>query len=332
MAIHIRRREFIFTLGGAAAWPVVARAEQPERMRRVGILLAFPESDMLFQAHVRAFREELARLGWAADVNIQFEERWTTDNMDLVRSNAASLVESKPDVIVAQGGRVIPVLLQLTRSIPIVFPGANDPVGTGWVESLARPGGNLTGFAFFELTVFGKMLELLKQIAPATVRAALIFNPDNPNTALYRHLFETYAMPLGIDPIISPVRGLADIGRALEALKQQPNGAALVPTDLTIFAHREQVVSLIARHRLPAIYPERAYVVSGGLISYGADRGAMFRRAAEYVDRILRGEKPGDLPIQQPTKYDLVLNLKTAKALVLEVPDRLLIAADEVIE
>ena len=329
----MNRRQFITLVGAAtAAWPLAARAQQGGRMRRVGLLLPYPPSDVEIQARVRAFRDELSRLGWMKNDNIQFDERWTTDNMDLVRAHATNLVELKPDAILALGGRVIPVLMELTRSIPIIVPGAADPVGTGWVESLARPGGNVTGFTNLELSSFGKMLEILKQVAPSTVRVAVIYNPDNPNTALYVRLVESFARPLALQPIFSPIHGIADIDRAIDSLVQQPGGGAFFPTDLTITQLRDQITDLFARRRVPAIYSERVLVKSGGLLSYDADRVDMFRRSASYVDRVLRGEKPGNLPFQQPTKYDLTINLKTAKALGLEIPPMLLARADEVIE
>jgi putative ABC transport system substrate-binding protein len=329
----MRRREFLGVLGGAAtAWPLAARAQQGERMRRVAILMAYPPTDVEVQARVQAFREELARLGWTRDRNIQFDERWTTDNMDLVRASAVNLVELKPDVVVSTGGRVIPILMQLTRSIPIIISGVSDPLETGIAQSLARPGGNVTGFTIFELSIFGKWLEILKQIAPGTSRVAMIFNPDNPNTALYKRLFEADAGPLAVQAIMAPIHGIADIDRVIETLAQQPNGGLLFPSDLTITQLRGQIVATVAQRRVPAIYSDRIMVKSGGLVSYDADRFDIFRRTASYVDRVLRGEKPGDLPFQQPTKYQLTINLKTAKALGLEVPPTLLARADEVIE
>jgi putative ABC transport system substrate-binding protein len=274
----------------------------------------------------------IAKKGWASGVNVQFDERCTLDNMDLIRSAATNLVELKPDAIMAVGGRVIPVLMQTTRSVPIVVPGGTDPVETGWAESLARPGGNVTGFATMELSVIGKMLQTLKEIAPQVTRVTFISNPDNPSAALFARLFQSTAGPVGVVPIVSPIHGLADVERAVSAAAAQPNGGIFIPLDLTISAFMEQTIATIARHRLPAVYSERVFVANGGLVFYGADRIDVFRRAASYVDRILRGEKPGDLPYQQPTKYELVINLKTAKALGLEVPPKLLFTADEVIE
>jgi ABC-type uncharacterized transport system substrate-binding protein len=329
----MRRRDFLGVLGGAAAaWPRLARAQQAVRLRRIGILMPFPPSDSEWQSRVGTLRQELQRLGWTRGGNIEFDERWTTDNMDLVRTNAANLVELKPDAIVAVGGRVIPVLMQLTRSIPIILPGAVDAVGEGFIKSLAQPGGNVTGFAVMEFSIFGKFLETLKQIAPETSRVAIIYNPDNPSTVQFRHLFESFAVPLSIQPIIAPIHTIADIERAIEALAEQPNGGVFFPPDFTTLALRDQVTAIVARLRLPAIYSDRLFVTSGGLISYDADRTEIWRRTASYIDRVLRGEKPGDLPFQQPTKYQLTINLKAAKALGLTVPQTLLAIADEVIE
>jgi putative tryptophan/tyrosine transport system substrate-binding protein len=329
----MRRREFITLLGGAAAaWPLAARAQQPGRVRRVGILMPYPKDDSEHEARVRAFKQELAKLGWTDGGNIQFDERWPADNMDLVRSHAASLVASNPDIIVASGGRIVPVLMRLTRSIPIVLPGATDPVGVGWAQSLARPGGNVTGFTAFELAMLGKSLEILKQIAPATVRVALIYNPDNPNSVVYRRIFEAASAPLAIEPIDLPIHGMADIDRAVASLAERGNSGIFFLPDLTISALRDDVVGLVARRRVPAIYSEPFFVKLGGLAFYGADRMEGFRRSAGYVDRILRGEKPGDLPFQQPTKYELTINRTAAKALGLELSPALLALADEVIE
>ncbi len=329
----IRRREFIAFLGGAAvAWPLAARAQQANRVHRVGILMPFPKGDTEYETRVRAFRQELAKLGWTDGKNVQFDERWTADNMDVVRANATSLMASNPDAVLATGGRVIPILMQLSRSIPIVSPGASDPIAVGWATSLARPGGNVTGFTLFEISILGKSLTLLKQIAPAIVRVALIYNPDNPNTVFYRRTFETAAGPLGVEPIAVPVHGLADIDRAVASLADRQNTGVLFPPDVTTVALRDEVVALVARRRLPAIYSDPAFMKAGALACYGPDRVDLFRRSAGYVDRILRGEKAGDLPFQQPTKYELMVNLKTAKALGLELSPALLALADEVIE
>jgi putative ABC transport system substrate-binding protein len=329
----VNRRQFISLLGGAAAaWPVAARGQQSERLRRVGILMPYPPSDMDAQARVRAFREALANHGWTAGDNVQFDERWTMDNMDLIRVTAANLVELKSDVIVATGGRVIPILMRMTRSIPIIVPGGTDPVERGWAESLARPGGNVTGFALSEHSIIGKMLQTLKEIAPSISRVAMIYNPDNPSAALVARSFETAAGPLAFQPIIAPVHGLADIEHAIKTLAGQPGGGIFFPVDLTVSALAEQTAAIVARHRLSAIYSDRVFMKNGGLVFYGVDRIDLYRRAASYVDRVLRGEKPGDLPYQLPTKYELMINLKTAKALGLSVPNTLLATADEVIE
>ena len=329
----MRRREFLRFVGGAAiAVPIAARAQQSERVRRIGILMPFPPTNAEMQARVRAFREELRKRGWAAGVNAQFDERWTSDNMDLIRSAATNLVELNPDVILAVGGRVIPILMELTRSIPIVIPGGTDPVARGYVESLAHPGGNVTGFALMEGSVIGKQLQTLKEIAPYLARISMIYNPDNPAGAMTARAFEDAARPLGVEATIVHIHGLSEIERAVETAVRQDNGGIFVPLDVTIEGLAEQTVATIAQHRLPAIYPDRAFVVIGGLVSYGADRANLYRRAATYVDRILRGEKPADLPYQQPTNYDLVINLGAAKALGLTIPSKLLFTADEVIE
>jgi putative ABC transport system substrate-binding protein len=330
---RVRRREFITLLGGAATvWPLTVRAQQGGRIRRIGILMPFPPSDTEIQSRVSALRQELQRLGWTRGINIEFDERWTTDNMDMVRTNAANLVELKSDVIVALGGRVIPILMQLTPTIPIIIPGAVDAVGEGFIKSLARPGGNVTGFAVLEFSILSKILDTLKVLAPATSRIAMIYNPDNPSTAQFRRLFESFALPLSVQPIIAPVHNIADIERAMESLATEPNGGVFFPPDFTTLALRDQVSDIIARLRLPAIYTDRLFVVSGGLASYDADRTDIFRRTASYVDRVLRGEKPGDLPFQQPTKYQLTINLKAARAIGLTIAPSLLDTADEVIE
>lgn len=329
----MRRREFFRALGGAVALgPIAARAQQSERLRHIGILMPFPSSSTEAQARVRAFREELRKRGWAAGINVQFDERWTGDNMDLIRSAAANLAELNPDVILAAGGRVIPILMAQTRTIPIVVPGGSDPVARGYVESLAHPGGNVTGFALMEISIIGKMLQTLKEIAPRLAHVSIIYNPDNPVSFLFTRTFSSAAEPLGVEPTIAHIRGLSDIERVVAATAANPDGGILVPPDVTIEALAEQTVAAVAQHRLPAIYPLRSFVLSGGLIYYGTDRVDLYRGAATYVDRILRGEKVGDLPYQQPTRYELVINMKTAGSLGLSIPPRLLFTADEVIE
>jgi putative ABC transport system substrate-binding protein len=328
--MRLRRREFIALLGGATAWPLAARTQ--ERIRRVAILMPYPPTDTEMQRRVRALRQELEKLGWRAGLNIQFDERWTTDNIDLVRANAEGLLELKPDVVVAVGGRVIPILIQLTHTTPIVVPGGSDPVGFGWIQSIARPGGNVTGFALLEPSVYGKTLQLLKQVVPNLKRVALIFNPENPSTPTFVKWFESYAQQVSIEPVLARIHGLADIERAVATMAQAGNGGILFPLDVTIQTLREQVVTLVAQQKIPAAYLERHYVAAGGLLCYAADILDNYRGAASYVDRILRGEKPGDLPYQQPTKYRLSINLKVAKALGIEFPVNVLALADEVIE
>jgi putative ABC transport system substrate-binding protein len=329
----VTRREFIKIFGGAViASPLPARAQQPERMRRIGILMPYAPTDTEVKARVRAFREELRKKGWATGVNVQFDERWTTDNMDLVRAAAANLAELTPDAILAVGGRVIPLLMQATQTVPIVVPGGADPVERGWIKSLARPGGNVTGFALLELSVIGKMLQTLKELAPSVARVAMLYNPDNVAATFYARSFEAAAPPLGVAAILAPIHTLADIERVVAGVASQPNGGIFVAPDVTTGALMEQIVALITRYRLPAFYNERFAVAHGGLVFYGVDRIELYRGAASYIDRILRGEKAGDLPYQQPTKYELVINRKAAAALGLEIPPRLLFTADEVIE
>ena len=333
MIVTIGRRELLAALGGTAvAWPRAARAQQPERMRRIGILMPYPKSDAEYQSYVRAFRQELARLGWSEGGNVQFDERWSTGDMDMVRADAANLVELNPNLIVIVGDRVIPILTNLTRSIPIIVALTSDPIASGAVESLARPGRNVTGFSLIEFSIFGKMLEILKGLAPGISRVGMMYNPDNPVGPAYLRAFEMVAGPLAVQPINLPIHDLADIERAIASAAEQPNSGGLIPPDVTIFSLREQVAALLARYRVPAISIYSALTEAGGLVSYGPDRTAMFRQSASYVDRILRGEKPGDLPFQQPTTYRLVVNVKAAKALGLTVPDTLLAVADEVIE
>jgi putative ABC transport system substrate-binding protein len=329
----MQRCEFISLLGGAAAgWPLMARAQQTPARRRVGILMPYLPTDNEYRQRVDALQLELQRLGWTRGRNIEFDERWTTNNLDLVRANAANLVELKPDVIVAIGGRVIPVLMQLTQTIPIVIPGTADPVGRKLIESLARPGGNVTGFATIEFSVIGKCLDTLKQMAPETSRVAIVYDPDDPAAEHFREQFEAAAPHLSIQPSAALIHGIADIEREIGALGRLPGSGAFFAPDITTAALRDQVTEIVARHRVPAIYTDRIFVASGGLASYDANRTEMFRQTASYVDRVLRGEKPAELPFQQPTEYQLSLNLKAAKALGLAVPFSLVASADEVIE
>jgi putative ABC transport system substrate-binding protein len=326
----MRRRDFIIVIAGSAiAWPLAAPAQ---RVKHIGILMPYAQGDPLFERRVQIFRKELDRLGWIDGSNIEFDERWTTDNLDEVRINAESPVNENPDAIITIGGRVIPVVMRLTKTIPIVIPGTGDPVSSGYVSNLARPGGNITGFTFFEISFIGKTLELLKQIAPAISGVAMIFNPDNPNAVSYRERLEAFAPSLGLEPITKQIHGLSDVEQVIVTLAERQNTGVFFPPDLTVTALRREVIGLVERYRLPAIYPDSEFVHEGGLASYMSDRNNFYRLAAGYVDRILRGEKPGDLPFQQPTKYELVINMKTAKALGLTVPSTVLATADEVIE
>lgn len=328
----MERRAFIKLLSGAAAaWPIAAWAQEAARQRRVGILLAYAESDGEFQGRVAAFRQELRRLGWSEE-SLRVDERWAGDDMDRVRAYASELINLKPDAILVGGRRALSVLQEQTRSIPVVFAGLSDPVAQGIVTSLARPGGNITGFSNFELSVFGKMLETLKQMVPNCTRVALIFNPDNATGVLVSRTFEALASALAVQASVVPVHDPSQIERAIESFAREPNGGLFFPPDVTLYIHRKLAIGQVARQRLPAIYSDSVMVKAGGLMSYAPDRIDILRRAASYVDRILRGEKPGDLPVQQPTKLELVINLKTAKALGLEVPPTLLARADEVIE
>ena len=277
------------------------------------------------------FAKNYKNLDGSRGGNVEFDERWTTDNMAQVRTNVTNLLELRPDAVLTTGGRVIPIFKQMTQTIPIIMITA-DPVGAGLVESLARPGGNITGFSVFEFSLIGKMLEILKKIVPEISHVAMIYNTDNPTTSFFVRSFETYTRPLALEPFTKPIRGIDDLDRVITMLAQQPNVGILFPPDVTISALREQVVAAIARHRLPAIYSDPLLVNRGGLVSYSADRVDIYRRAASYVDRILRGEKPSDLPVQEPTKYELVINLKTARALGIAIPNTLIALADEVIE
>jgi putative ABC transport system substrate-binding protein len=281
---------------------------------------------------VQALEQKLADLGWVQGRNIQFDERWTTDNMDAVRSQAANLMASNPDVVVATGGRVIPILMQLSSSIPIVVPGASDPVRIGYAKTLARPGGNVTGFALLELSTLGKSIEILKQIAPGVARVALIYNPDNPVSAIYRQIAEEASGPFGIKPIAAPIHGLDDIDRAVSSLVYGRNSGVYFLPDVTTLGLRKEIVELTARHAVPAMYSDASFVKIGGLVFYGVNRTEMFRQSASFVDRILRGERAEDLPFQEPTKYELSINRRTATALGLSIPQPLLATADEVIE
>jgi ABC-type uncharacterized transport system substrate-binding protein len=329
----VKRRQFIKLLGGAvAAWPLAAQAQQRERMRRIGVLMPATADNPEFQARVGAFLQGLQQSGWTIGLNLQIDIRWATPNAAEIRRHAVELVGLAPDLIFAHGASTVGPLLQVTRTVPIVFPVAGDPVGAGLVESLARPGGNATGFMSLEYSLGGKWLELLKQIAPNVIRAAVFRDPGTPTGIGQFGAILSAATSLGVE--VSPInmRDAAETERAVATFARAGNSALVVPAGALITFHRDLIITLAARHKLPAVYYERSNAVAGGLISYGTDYVDQYRRAAGYVDRILKGEKPADLPVQAPTKYELVINLKTAKALGLEVPPTLLARADEVIE
>jgi putative ABC transport system substrate-binding protein len=331
----IGRRQFMSLLGGvAAAWPLAARAQQPERIRRIGVLIGYPESDRVEQAFLAAFREELQKLGWAEGRNIRIDTRWAAPGDAESRQRfAKELVALHPDLILSRNTPTTAALLQQTRVIPIVFANVSDPVGSGFVASFPRPGGNATGFTNIEPTMAGKSLELLKEIAPRVSRVAFLFNPGTaPYAEFYLSSFKTAAPSFAMEAIAAPVRDTSELESAIAAQARAPNGALVVMTDSFLSAHRVETISLAARHRLPAIYPYRFFAELGGLLSYGSDQVDNFRRAASYADRILKSAKPSELPVQAPVKFELVINMKTAKALGLDVPAHLQQRADEVIE
>jgi putative ABC transport system substrate-binding protein len=329
----MKRREFITLLGGAAAaWPLAARAQQPERMRRIGILLPGVADDAEYQARVGAFLQALGLFGWTIGRNMRIDTRWSASNAADIRKLASELVALAPDVILAHGASAVAAVLQATRTVPTVFPVVPDPVAAGFVESLARPGGNATGFMTFEYSMGGKWLELLKQIAPSVTRAAVVRDATQGGGTSMFAAIQAVAPSLRMEVIPVNMRDAGEIERAIAAFARSPNGGLIMTPGGATQLHRDLIFTLAARHKLPAVYPDRGYVGAGGLISYGPDVIDQFRRAAGYVDRILKGEKPADLPVQAPTKYETVLNLKTAKALGLDVPQTLLVAADEVIQ
>jgi putative ABC transport system substrate-binding protein len=328
----MKRRQFITLLGAAAAWPLAARAQQGDRMRRIGVLLPVATDDAEFQTRVGAFLQALQQLGWTIGRNVEIDIRWATANADAIRRQAAELAALSPDVILAHGAPTLGPLLHVTRTVPIVFPVASDPVAAGFVESLARPGGNATGFMDWEYGMAVKWPELLKQIAPSVTRVAVLRDPTIPTGPAQFGVIQAVAPSLGMDVVPINVRDVPEIERALAAFARSSNGSLVVTPSGFASVNRDLIITLAARHRLPAVYADRVFVASGGLISYAPDRVDHYRRAAGYVDRILKGEKPADLPVQAPTKYELVINLKTARALGLDVPATLLARADEVIE
>jgi putative ABC transport system substrate-binding protein len=321
MRFLYRRREFITLLGGAAVWPLSARAQQADRMRLIGVLMAYAESDPEGQAWVAAFRERLQKLGWAEGRNIQIATRWATPDVEAMQRFAKELVALHPDLILSQSTPTTAALLQQTRTIPIVFATVADPVGSGFVASFPQPGGNATGFVPFEPTIAGKWLELLKEIAPRVSRVAFLFNPATATYfEYYTKPFKAAAASFGVEAIAAPVHDRSELEPAFAAQAREPNGSLIVLPDSFLNAHSLEITSLAARYRLPAVYPYRLYIRVGGLLAYGNDVFDNYRRAAGYVDRILKGEKPSELPVQAPVKFELVINLKTAKALGLEVP------------
>jgi putative ABC transport system substrate-binding protein len=326
----VKRREFIALLGGAAAWPIAARAQ--ELMRRVGVLTQLPESDPVVKGWFTAFQEGLQRLGWEQGRNVRIEYRWAGHDDQRMRTYATELVRMMPDVIFAAAAPALTALYRETRSVPIVFAQVSDPVKLGFVASLARPGGNVTGLANFEHPIGGKWLELLKDIAPDRTRVAVLFDPDNVAQVAYLQAIEGAAPIFGVELARADVRNAAEIERAIIAFAQQPNGALLVTPSAVTTRHRDLIITLAASHRLPVVYPYRYFVAEGGLMSYGVERIDLYRQAARYVDRILKGAKPGELPVQFASKFQLVVNLKTAKALGLTIPEPLLQVADEMMD
>jgi putative tryptophan/tyrosine transport system substrate-binding protein len=329
----VKRREFITLIGGAAAWPLAAHAQQAAGTRRVGVLMNLSEKDLEAQRLVTAFREGLAQLGWIDGGNLRMDYRWASGDVGRIRTLAKELVELSPDIIVGYATPSVVALQQETRSIPIVFLSVTDPVGQGLVASLANPGGNITGFAVFEFSLGAKWMEALKQIVPGLRRVTTIFNPKTaPYYALYVRAIEKAASSYAVEPIVVEVHDDAEIERAISTLAGEPDGGLIVMPDSFNMVHRRTIIEVVDRYRLPAMYYFPFFAADGGLISYGPDEIDMFRRTAGYVDRILKGAKVGDLPVQQPTNFRLVINLKTAKALGIDVPASLLARADEVIE
>jgi len=329
----VKRRDFITLFGGAAAaWPLVAGAQRGERVRRVGVLMNYASDDAEGQARLAVFHQGLQQLGWTVGRNVQIDYRWGAGNADRIRKFAAELVALAPDVILSAGSPSVAALQQTTDTVPVVFVTVVDPVSSGFVDSLARPGGNITGFAVYDYSIGGKWLELLKEIAPGMTRAAVIRDAALTAGGGQLGVIQAFAPSVGVEVTPVNVRDASEIERAIAAFVRSPNGGLIVTGSTLAGVHRDLIVTLAARHKLPAVYFARYFVVGGGLISYGPGLVDQYRDAAGYVDRILKGEKPADLPVQAPTKYELVINLKAAKTLGLEVPPTLLARADEVIE
>ena len=330
----MKRRDFIALLGGAAAWPLAARAQQADRMRRIGVLMPFAEDDPEAKARLAAFRQGLEKRGWSEGRNIRIDTRFSPgSSADQAQVPAKELIALQPDVIFTQSTPAVAALQRESRTIPIVFAAVADPIGSGFVASLPRPGGNITGLMLFEASVTGKWLAMLKEIAPRLKRAAFVVNPKTaPFYNYYLRAAESLSPSLGINLVPSLVESAADFKHTIEAFARTPNGGLLLPPDLNTIVHRDLIIALAAQYSLPAVYPYRFFVAAGGLMSYGVDQVDANRQAASYVDRILRGDKPAELPVQAATKFETTVNLKTAKVLGLTVPPGLLVAADEVIE
>jgi putative tryptophan/tyrosine transport system substrate-binding protein len=332
MIAAMKRREFITLLGGAAAtWPLAARAQQADRVRRIGMLIGSAATDPESPPSIRAFQQTLQALGWTEGRNIQIDYRWSAGDVNVMRAHAKELLASRPDVVVTESTPATATVKEESAITPIIFVQAGNPIGSGFVKSFAHPGGNLTGFTNYEPTMAGKWLELLKEIAPRVRRAAALFNPKTHTGQYWREL-EAAAKAIAVEFVKAPVRDIDEIGDTIRNLAAEFNVGVLVMPDSFIRTNREHVVTLTVRHRIPAIYPFRFFAANGGLASYGMDVVEDYRSAASYVDRVLRGEKPADLPVQAPTKFQLVINVKTAKALGLEISPGLLLRADEVIE
>jgi putative ABC transport system substrate-binding protein len=328
----VRRRQFIALIGSAATWPRIARAQQPEQMRRIGILLHGVQTDPLWQKRLAAFREGLEGLGWLENRNVRIELRYSANNYDGLPRLAHEIVALNPEVIFTNTTPAIKALQQQTDTIPLIFVEVSDPIGAGVVASLARPGGNISGLLFYEDSILGKWLGMLKEIAPHLTRAALLGNPKGFPYGYFLRTAKVIAPSLGMEVVPAPIANADEIEQAIESFARVPNGGLLAPNDSTVEANRDLVIALAARHRLPAVYAFRDFVTAGGLMYYGTDLIAQFRRAASYIDRVLHGANPADLPVEAPTKYETVLNLRTAKALGFQVPSTLLVRADEVIE
>jgi putative tryptophan/tyrosine transport system substrate-binding protein len=329
----VKRRDFITLLGGAvASWPLAARAQERERLRRIGVILPAVADDPVWQARLGAFLQALALLGWTIGRNVHIDTRWAASNAADIRRHAAEMAALAPDIIVAGGTSALEPLLQATRTVPIVFTLGNDPVGSGSVDSLARPGGNATGFMSFEFSMAGKWLELLKEIAPSVTRVAVLRDTSQAFATSQFATIQAMAPSLRVEVTPINMRNAAEIEQSVESFARSPDGGLIPASSAAALRHRDLIITLAARHKLPAVYWDRFFVATGGLTSYGPDLVDQFRQAAGYVDRVLKGEKPADLPVQAPTKYELVINLKTAKAMGLEIPATVLVRADEVIE